>query len=672
MNKFLRFNKNDILSLLISLVIFFIFFFLYKSTTIFDGMENGSINFRFNMRDTSESSKKITAEKGNARKFYLNKKAHKDIYIAGIDEDTLVQFNPMGVTWPFPWKTHATVTNFIAQDKPNSILFDIMFVDHKQGEKEFAAAIRDSNCTFLDYQFVNQEIDTVYPDIDERLKLLEAMRFKVPADDNSPEWKEISITPPNPLLGRASKGVGFADVRLDKDNINRRMPLLVKYQGYYYPNIDLIVLMNYYGIPKENVEISMGKYIKLKNVPVEKMIKPNPERTITIPINNVGEMDINFIGPSGAYSYGSYYYFHNDNLKQASGAFKNKIVLVGIYGVLGVAKDTHKAPGFGEMFGIEHHANALNTILTQDFIYRLSDMQNALIFLVIALLMGYLFSRVSIIGTIVITFVLFIGYAILGQMLFDSRNIIIAFSSPIIMIGSNFAITTAFRLITEQSEKRYIRQTFSKFVSKSVVDELLKHPEKIKLGGDKKILTVLFSDVRGFTSLSEKLTPEQLVEHLNEYLQAMTDIVFKYQGTLDKYVGDELMAFWGAPVPQDDHAILACKAAIEMMSVLRRMNVEWESIGKSPLDIGIGLNSGDMVVGNMGSHLRMDYTLMGDNVNLGARLEGTNKVYGTSIIISEFTYEHVKDKVIVRELDLIRVKGKQLPVKIYELVDVLD
>ena len=287
--------------------------------------------------------------------------------------------------------------------------------------------------------------------------------------------------------------------------------------------------------------------------------------------------------------------------------------------------------------------------------------------------MGYLFSRISIIMTILTTFFLVLGYFFAGYALFETRSIITAFATPMIMIGVNFGLTTSFRLITEQKEKKYIRQTFSKYVSKTVVDVLLKHPEMVKLGGDKAILTVLFSDIRGFTTISEKLTPEQLVEHLNEYLQAMTDIVYKYDGTLlDKYVGDALMAFWGAPVPQEDHAYRACKACLEMMSVLHRMNKNWESLGKLPLNIGIGLNSGDMVVGNMGSVSRMNYTLMGDNVNLGSRLEGTNKEYGTNIIISEYTYELVKDKVIVRELDLVKVKGKHLPVKIYELCGLVE
>jgi len=164
------------------------------------------------------------------------------------------------------------------------------------------------------------------------------------------------------------------------------------------------------------------------------------------------------------------------------------------------------------------------------------------------------------------------------------------------------------------------------------------------------------------------LTPQALVSHLNEYLSAMTDIIFKYEGTLDKYVGDEIMAFWNAPIEQENHAVLACLAALEMMEKLHDLNDGWPEEKK--LNIGIGLNTGVMTVGNMGSKSRMDYTLMGDSVNLGARLEGTNKIYGTNIIISEFTFERVKDEFICRELDNIRVKGKLKPVKIYEILDV--
>jgi adenylate cyclase len=224
--------------------------------------------------------------------------------------------------------------------------------------------------------------------------------------------------------------------------------------------------------------------------------------------------------------------------------------------------------------------------------------------------------------------------------------------------------------MTEEREKQRIQTMFGKFVSKTVVDQMVETGQQPELGGVDKELTVLFSDIRGFTTLSEAMTPQELVIHLNTYLTAMTDIIMEYQGTLDKYVGDEIMCFWGAPIPQTNHALLACKCALRQMSKLAELNSIWPP--ERRIDIGIGINSGIMTVGNMGSIGRMNYTLMGDNVNLGARLEGTNKQYQTNIIISEYTYGLVKKFIIARELDNIRVKGKNKPVMIYELIDVIE
>ena len=231
-----------------------------------------------------------------------------------------------------------------------------------------------------------------------------------------------------------------------------------------------------------------------------------------------------------------------------------------------------------------------------------------------------------------------------------------------------FVSIVVYRVMTEEKDKRRIKEMFGKYVSPAVVTEILGSPPE--LGGVDKDLTVFFSDIRGFTTLSESMTPQELVNHLNLYLTAMTDAILEYKGTLDKYVGDEIMCFWGAPLPQEDHAILACKSALRQLQILDELNEGWPP--EKRINIGIGLNSGIMTVGNMGSLGRMNYTLMGDNVNLGARLEGTNKEYATRTIMSEFTYGLVKDRVIARELDNIRVKGKNKPVVIYELVDVLE
>jgi adenylate cyclase len=227
---------------------------------------------------------------------------------------------------------------------------------------------------------------------------------------------------------------------------------------------------------------------------------------------------------------------------------------------------------------------------------------------------------------------------------------------------------SVYRYITEEREKKKIRNAFQYYLTGSVINEMLKDPSKLKLGGDKKDLTVLFSDIRGFTTVSEKMSPEELVHLLNEYLTAMTNMVFKYDGLLDKYMGDAVMAVFGAPLDQPDHAFRACRTALGMMEELKKLQKKWAEEGKPVLDIGIGINSGDMVVGNMGSDMRFDYTVMGDMVNLGSRLEGVNKEYGTNVIISEYTYNDVKDELFCRELDSVIVKGKKLPVKIYELL----
>jgi adenylate cyclase len=197
-------------------------------------------------------------------------------------------------------------------------------------------------------------------------------------------------------------------------------------------------------------------------------------------------------------------------------------------------------------------------------------------------------------------------------------------------------------------------------------------PKKLRLGGERKELTVLFSDIADFTKISERISPEYLVQVLNEYLNVMTAIIFSHQGTLDKYEGDAILAFWGAPIAQRDHALRTCRAALDMQKSLIGLRKMWESEGKPPFHVRIGINSGEMVVGNMGGASRFDYTVIGDSVNLGSRLEGANKQYGTGIIISEHTYRHVRNDVVARELDMLLVSGKTELIRVFELIGVRE
>ncbi|MFQ3619917.1 MAG: adenylate/guanylate cyclase domain-containing protein [Spirochaetales bacterium] len=445
--------------------------------------------------------------------------------------------------------------------------------------------------------------------------------------------------------------------------------VLRKYRDYFIPSITLSLACEYFQVDLSQIEVILGRHIRL----------PNPKgKDILIPINSSGEMLVNFMGPPSSATPDGYQTFpvrsYAAYVARVPGedpatwprtrAVGGKILMVGPFAE-GMAADQKPTP-FGLMYGVEIHANSLNTILMQKFLHYASGWVNALILSLLVLGISFMVSRLSTIWAFVAALGTILLLFIAVTFVFETYAYIINFSLPALGVILSFVSIVVYRAMTEERDKRRIKEMFGKYVSPTVVEQILDRPPE--LGGVDKELTVFFSDIRGFTTLSESMSPQELVNHLNEYLTAMTDIILSYNGTLDKYVGDEIMCFWGAPLPQEDHALLACKCALKQMEVLSQLNSQWPP--ERRIDIGIGINSGIMTVGNMGSLGRMNYTLMGDNVNLGARLEGTNKEYRTHIIISEYTYALVKNRVIARELDNIRVKGKNRPVVIYELIDV--
>ncbi len=438
-------------------------------------------------------------------------------------------------------------------------------------------------------------------------------------------------------------------------------------RDYFFPSITLSLALDYWDSSLDDCEVVIGSHIRVSR-------PAHPD--VIIPVDSDGAMYINYAGlPSSAaqgeyrtfpvFSYAGYARETSDDPATwpATRAVKDKIVLVGAFDH-GMADDQKQTP-YGMMYGIEIHANILNTLLTGNFIIQPPALLGAIASFVIIMLVSLLASRVknsiSVPVLLVFIFVTFLG----TSFLFDHFSLLIDYATPITGSLLSYVSIILYRSSTEEREKRKIRSMFGKYVSPEVVAQMIDNPPE--LGGVDRELTVFFSDIRGFTSLSETLTPQELVKHLNEYLSAMTDIIISTGGTLDKYVGDEIMCFWGAPLEVSDHAFRACTCALLQKKRLEELNAQWP--GEKRLAIGIGINTGIMTVGNMGSAGRMNYTLMGDNVNLGARLEGTNKVYGTMIIVSEYTYAMVKDRFIFRELDTIRVKGKNRPVVIYELVD---
>jgi adenylate cyclase len=328
---------------------------------------------------------------------------------------------------------------------------------------------------------------------------------------------------------------------------------------------------------------------------------------------------------------------------------------------------------------VEIHANAVQTMLDNNYLIYQPHTERVLItmfasvimFIIVSMIKALRVERQFIVEIVAVLMtilgVLLIFY--IGDWYFIHKNLITPVVGPVVGVILGYFGSTIHQYLIERKQKEIIKSIFSHYVSPAIVNELLEDPEKLQLGGERKELTVMFSDIVGFTSISEGTSPEGLVELLNEYLDAMTEIIIRNRGTLDKYEGDAIMAFWGAPISFDDHALWAAKAALDMQARLKQLIFESSHhVKRTPMAMRIGINTGEMIVGNMGGKERFDYTVIGDSVNLGARLETANKQYGTGIIISEGTYVKIKERVLVRELDTIVARGRTGTTKIYELV----
>jgi adenylate cyclase len=471
--------------------------------------------------------------------------------------------------------------------------------------------------------------------------------------DQSPLITAFAAQPSLRQLTDVSENSGYFNAFPDSDGTIRWSPLVIQFRDCYYTSLALSLLVQYLEWPM--VVLNMAEF-GVESIRLDKL---------RIPTDESGRLLINYLGPIRTFPH----YAISEVLQGRLPAetFKGKIVLVGATAT-GIY-DMRITPFSPVYPGVEIHATVIDNILHRNFLIHSgwTKFLDICTIILVGLIMGLAVPRVKAMAGIVLSVALIGAFVAANTALFVCYKIWLNLIYPVLTMMTIYLCITVYRYVTEEREKK-IRGAFQYYLTASVINDILKDPSKLKLGGDKKPLSVLFSDIKGFTSISEALSPEELVHLLNEYLTAMTNIVFKYDGLLDKYIGDSIMAVFGAPLDQPDHALRACRTGIEMMSELRRLREKWAAEGRTDVNIRIGINSGEMVVGNMGSEMRFDYTVMGDSVNLASRLEGTNKEYGTNIMISEFTYELVKDELFCRELDAVRVVGKKLPVRIYELL----
>jgi adenylate cyclase len=503
----------------------------------------------------------------------------------------------------------------------------------------------------------------------DRIAVSEIMGIDLPAGkklSDFPLMKPEAIQVNDPIIDEVGSHFAFFNNDADQDAINRWLTLVADVDGHLMPCLALKTVAEYL-----NREI----FVFFNNNGIESLAlinRDDPSDSIDIPVDSTGKGRV-LINPRGRGEtiphYGLAAAYRDDFTEKQKKALKDSVLLLGATAT-GI-NDMRPNAFDPTINGAENHAAVMDNIVRGDFYKRpasifKTEMQ-------ILLVLGVIFTLILSFGSglfsglALITFL--VGYYYVDKYFWMGKGIWTFMVVPAGEVTLMFGVVTLYKYVTEEKEKKMVKGAFQHYLSPEVIDQVLQNPEQLKLGGEKKELTVFFSDVRGFTTISETLTPEKLSELMNEYFTPMTGIVLRSKGVLDKYIGDAIMAFWGAPLELENPAETGCQAAIEMLYALDKLRTEFKAKGFPDIDIGIGLNTGPMSVGNMGSGERFTYTVMGDAVNLGSRLEGLTKEYGIKIMISEFTHAKLTPgKFFTRDLDDIRVKGKNEPVKVFHLM----
>ena len=466
-----------------------------------------------------------------------------------------------------------------------------------------------------------------------------------------------------PELQQAAASAGHFNPVIDFDGRVRRVPMLAEYNGAYYESLSLAMVRTLLGQTKllpGYAEVKASGYTGMEWLELDATATGGK---IKIPVDDDVATFVPYRGAQGSFRYISITDVLHDRVDPAQ--LKDKIVLVGT-----------TAPGLMDMRatpvdevypGVEVHANMISGILDKNLKERPAYMVGAEVvwLLLIGISLSFLLPLFTPAKAILASIFTLISTAGLSLFVWQNGNILMPVANTLMMIALLFALNMSYGYFIESRTKQQITRLFGQYVPSKVVEEMVKHPESVSMDGESREMTILFSDVRGFTSISERMEPKQLSMLMNEFLTPLSRDIFKYRGTIDKYMGDCIMAFWGAPLPDKDHARNAILAAVEMQASLKALQPHFRERGWPELHVGVGINSGRVIVGNMGSEERVAYTVMGDEVNLASRLEGLTKQYGVDIIVGEKTRNLVKD-FLYRELDHVRVKGKDKPVAIYE------
>ena len=569
---------------------------------------------------------------------FQDKKASEDIVFIAIDEKSVNKFG----RWPWPRGVLAEAIDRL--DSSSLLILDMVFSEPTKDDKAFALSLdnQENNiCGFFLRQQASQQLS------EEQLELLrdstlDRLASEVGSRRAFVEGKEAEVNVETILSSCTLLGI-FSSLR-DSDQLFRRYPLAFTYNNELYPSIGVQALRM-----KSNKDISQ----------VKEQLFDLSGRLI-----QTDEAGFSLLNYYPLQSYQTYSFLDLYENKLDKNILKDKIVILGITEV-GVG-DIRATP-IGMIPGPLVHYTFVSNVLNDEILSKnsLLTFLSLSLFLLLPLSWMIVSSIYKRVGMYVAAYTLFFAATKLSYIYF---NLYLDAFYPLLALLLAGAASEVILHQEQEEQSRFIEGAFSSYLSPDLLKKLMKEPESLVLGGEKKELTVFFSDIRSFTSISESMDPQKLIKYLNRYFTPMSNIVMQNQGMIDKYIGDALMAFYNAPVDVKDHAVAACRSSLQMMDELEKLNEVFINEGLPKIEIGIGLNTAEVVVGNMGSDKRFNYTVIGDGVNLASRVEGINKTYGTHIIITEFTYAIVKDKFLTRPIERVRVKGKEEEVLLYELL----
>ncbi|MBI4486775.1 MAG: adenylate/guanylate cyclase domain-containing protein [Acidobacteria bacterium] len=605
--------------------------------------------------------------------------ARPDIALVEIDEASLRNLEPNAGRWPWPRAVHSLVIDYLARARPRLIAYDVNFaeadsrVGFKMGEDTMSGDASDQmfidsvkhagNVILLADATFDGEV-TNPPDL--------ATDYRLDADGIV---ERRVVFPPFASLAAAASGFGHNLFLFDRDGPMRHVVPFVRSRGRALPSLGVAAALRVARIAPSDMRLE-GRMLHLGD-----RVMPLARNTVASSEGSISYLWglINFRGPAfprdvtyKTYSFFDLLYSNEQILAGVKpdvdpALFRDKMVFIGT-SAAGTA-DTFETPfALGKMPGIQIHAAVADDILSNRFMHPIHTGVRVATVVAAGLMVG-------VIATVLPAWWAFAATAVVVFAFGEVAARVLALghwlnvTQPFLTSSLAIFLGVAYQYFVEGREKRKMKKLFGQYVSKDVYDQLVANPALARLGGQRRDMTVLFSDIRGFTTVTERGQPEEIVGMLNEYFTRMVELVFQHQGTVDKFVGDMVMALFGAPLDDPLHADHAVEAALDMIAELLKLNERWAAEGRyAELDIGIGINTGPMIAGNIGSNQIMSYTVIGDAVNLGARLESLNKQYGTRIIISDATRAHLKSQYQFRPLGDVVVKGKSQPVAIFEVV----